>query len=179
MQLFKENDELEQKMAEVIGTVADSYTLQKQLLFAGCYDCAALGDALFESDRAPLTNAIIQTIFRDSFNQIFQSFAVAGTFESYILVFKKIFGDDVVIEFSVPNPGELHINIEATGLEISNFVERLVENNAYVYNEVMTQDGYNIAFRTIKGFQTQYELDLMLHEMVPAGVYTVISLTVG
>jgi hypothetical protein len=57
-------------------------------------------------------------------------------------------------------------------------VARVIESNAYVYYNVITQDGVDqIVFQSIQGFTTQYELERMLFEMVPAGIFTDIDLT--
>ena len=74
------------------------------------------------------------------------------------------------------------IDIEATGLEESDFVARRIEDNAYIFDSVIWYDGSgqdNIVFETVIGFQTPYELEQMLYEMVPYGIYTEISLTLG
>ena len=82
----------------------------------------------------------------------------------------------------MPSPGKLQIDISAPGIEESNFVARHIHSNEYLYDNVIWYDGIddpggNILFQTVKGFQSQYELELMLFEMVPAGVFTEITLT--
>jgi Ca2+-binding RTX toxin-like protein len=178
LQYFK-GDADEIKMVEAGKAIIDLISLQKSALFEGCYDAMPLGDVLFDSGRTPLSNAIPRNIFRESFNQIFTSFAVAGSFESYLDVFRKIFGDTVDVTFTVPDSGELNIDIIADGLQISNFVARSIVDNAYVFDTIVDDVGDNIVFRTVKGFESQYELEQMLKEMVPAGIYTEITLTVG
>ena len=179
MQYFKGDDQ-EKKMVAVATPLLNNLSLQKDEFDDDAYMSAPLGDMIYLQDLAPLAQAIDPLIFRDTFSQIFDSFVVAGTFESYITVFKKIFGDDVEVDFTVPAPGKLNIDIVATGLELSNFVARSIENNAYVFEEVVTMiDDENIIFQTVKGFQSQYELEQMLFELVPAGIFTNISLTLG
>ena len=178
MQYFK-GDEKEQKMVGAGLPVTSALSLQKDLFFDGAYEAAPLGDLIYDTNRAPLARAMPRDIFRMSFKQIFDAFVEAGSFESYLTVFRKIFGDDVEVVFTVPGPGKLNIDIAASGLEISRFVVRRVENNAYVFEPLVTQDGDQIVFQTVQGFQSQYELEQMLFELVPAGIYTNISLTVG
>jgi hypothetical protein len=178
-QKFK-GDELELKMELVASPIMDSIETQLDDFFTDAYTAMPLGDVIFESNRSPLANAIIQDIFRSSFPEIFTAFTVAGTFESYITVFEKIFGADVDITFTVPAAGKLTISILADEVVLSQFVARTIENNAYVYSPMITQDGVdNIVFQTIKGFKTQYELEQMLYEMVPAGIFTEISLSIA
>lgn len=178
MQNFK-GDATELKFREVHETVGGDLSTQKSLFFEDAYECAELGSVLYDSKLAPLTNAIPREIFRTSFATIFNQFLEAGSAESYIYVFKKIFGDDVDITFTVPAPGKLTIEIEAQNIEESLFVTRYVVDNAYVFDEIIDDEGDNIVFQTIVGFQSQYELEQMLFEMVPAGIFTTITLTLG
>lgn len=177
-QKFK-GDDLELQMEAVGQPIMDSVEFQLDAFFDGAYEAMPLGDVIYESGRSPLANAIDQEIFRQSFPEIYDAFTVAGTFESYITVFKKIFGDTVEIDFTVPAPGKLNIDIVADEVELSNFISRTIFENLYVYDNIVTQDGDQIVFQSIKGFKTQYELEQMLHEMVPAGIFTNISLSLS
>jgi len=178
MQYFK-GDETEIKMSEVAKGTLDDLSVQKDLFWEGAFEAAPLGDIIFESNRSPLANAITQAIFRDSFPEIYEAFRAGGSFEAYISVFQKIFGEDVEITFTVPAPGKLEIDIIAAGIVLDDLVARAIEDNHYVLEEVVDYDGDNIALQSIKGFQSQYELEQMLFEMVPAGIFTEISLTLG
>lgn len=178
MQYFK-GDEIEVKVDEVFEPIMSELSLQKELFFNEAFLAAPLGDLIFDDVRSPLSNAISKEIFRIAFAEIFQAFVEVGTFEAYLTVFRKIFGDDVVVEFTVPGPGQLQIDIEAEGVELSDFIARYIENNQYLFDEIIDDEGDNIVFQSIKGFQSQYELEQMLFEMVPAGIYTEITLTLG
>lgn len=177
-QFFK-GDEDELKFYNSAAAAFDDISMQKDLFFADCFNCCILGDIIYESGRAPLANAIPQNVFRQSFADIFENFLFAGTLESYMSAFRSIFGDDVDIEFTIVAPGHLKIDIEASGQVLSNIVARSIINNAYNFANVVTRDGYNIVVRTVKGLESQYEVEQMLFEMVPAGIYTEITLTLG
>lgn len=178
MQYFK-GDELELKFEASGKPILDSLSAQKSMFFSDAYVCFKLGELLYDMARAPLANAIARDIFRESFSTIFESFSVAGSFESYLTVFRNIFGEDVDVQFTVPGPGKLQIDIIAAGVQISDLVARSIVNNAYVFDEVIDYDEDNIVVQGIKGFQSQYELEQMLYEMVPDGIYTIITLTIG
>lgn len=177
-QYFK-GDDTEKKFESSAKTTLDDLSLQLDAFDDDAYECQAFGDIIFEAGRSPLANAIDQLVFRQSFNEVFQNFRVAGSFESYIAVFEKIFGDSVDITFTIPAAGKLQIDIVADEIELNDFAARLIINNAYVLDDVVDYDGDTIAFQTIKGFQSQYELEQMLYEMVPDGIYTEISLSLS
>lgn len=178
MQNFK-GDEFELKMEAAAEPILTQLSTEKTNFFEGCYETGPLGDLIVESNRSPLANAISPEIFRIAFKEIFDAFVKVGTFEAYITVFQKIFGESVVIEFSVPDPGKLNINIEAEGIELNKFISRYIEDNAYFFDYIIDQEDDNIVFQTVQGFTSQYELEQMLFEMVPAGIYTEITLSLG
>lgn len=177
-QYFKgDSDEI--KIANTLAAAGDQLSADKDDFNADAYGCAKLGDMLWQNNLCPLANAIDQDIFRLAFKEIFEAFISGGTFEAYMTVFTKIFGDDVDVTFTVPAPGKLNIDIEATNVELFDMIARSIVSNAYVNDEVVDWTPDNIAFQAFRGFQSQYELEQMLFEMVPAGVFTTISLSVG
>lgn len=178
MQFFK-GDATEKKYYESVKPISDTLSVQKDLFYDEAYACFVLGELLYDNDYAPLARAIPRAIFRKSFATIFNAFLLAGSLESYLIVFRKIFGDDVEVTFTVPDPGKLNIDIVATGIETSLFLARSIVNGSYVFDEILDDEGDNILFQTVKGFESQYELEQMLFEMVPAGIYTLITLEVG
>lgn len=179
MQNFK-GDAIELKFRAVAEAVGGALSTEKHDMFEDCFECFILGDLLYDTGRAPLANAIPREIFRQIFATVFDQFVLAGSAESYLFVFRKIFGDDVEVTFTVPAPGKLQIDIQAVGIELNNFGVRHIEDNTYVLDDLITQSGTdNIVFQTVKGFQSEYELEQMLFEMVPAGIYTIINLTLG
>lgn len=178
MQYFK-GDDIEKKFDQISSGILDTLSLDRTEFFQEAYECFVLGEVIWDSGRSPLANAIPREVFREAFSALFNSFTFAGTFESYLTVFKAVFGDDVVVEFVVPGPGELNINIVAAGVQLSDFIARYIEDNAYIFDEIIDEEGDNIAFQSFKGLESQYELEQMLFEMVPAGIYTEINLTIG
>jgi hypothetical protein len=176
MQYFKGDDQ-ELKVEASAAPILDLLSSEKSSFFAGAYDAAGLGGVIYDADRSPLANAIDRDIFIASFAEIFTAFTVAGSFESYISVFQKIFGSSVYVHFTVPAVGKLNIDIIASTVDLYNFVARSIVGNAYVFDEVVDYTPDNVAFQLFKGFQSQYELEQMLFEMVPAGIFTTITLT--
>lgn len=178
MQSYK-GDATELKMIAAGTPPLNAVSLALDDFYAGAYETQALGLMIFDNGFAPLANAIRRDIFAKSFKQIFDQFLQAGSFESYLTVFRKIFGDDVEVTFTVPAAGKLTIEINATDTEESDFVARQVVSNEFVYSPVVTQEGDQLVFSSIQGFTSEYELETMLFELVPAGIFTQITLTIG
>jgi hypothetical protein len=178
MQRFK-GDATEEKMIFVASGRTQAASTQKTLFYNGAYECFPLGEMLFDSARSPLANAIPKSIFREAFPEIIDAFIVGGSFESYLTVFRRIFGETVNVVFTVPAPGKLQILIESDGVNEEEILAREIEDDEYIFYELIDDEGDNIVFQTVKGFQSQYELEQMLFELVPGGIYTEITLTVG
>lgn len=176
MQFFK-GDEKELKFYNSGLPILNSTSNDRTEFFNDAFACFALGDLLYDTGRAPLTNAIKREIFREAFATIFNAFLTAGSFESYLTVFRTIFGDDVQVTFTVPSAGRLQIAIVAAGVQYSTWVARTIVGNSYVFDEIIDDEGDNLVFQSVKGFETQYEVEQMLFEMVPDGIFTEISLT--
>ncbi len=159
--------------------IADNIQISLNDFLSDCYGTVPLGELLWDASRVPLTNAIRREIFIGCFKELFEAFSFCGTFESYITVFKKIFGDDVEIEFTVPGPGKLNIDITTSGIQEFNFIAREILSNAYVRHTIVDHNGDKILLRGILGIETPYELEKALFTMVPGGIYTQVSLTIG
>lgn len=177
MQYFK-GDDLELKFYEVGRELFDDLSFQRDIFYDEAYECFILGDVIWRNRFSPLANAIPEAVFRESFSVIFDSFTFAGSFESYLTVFRRVFGDDVDVTFTVPGPGKLNIDIIANSVQLDLFVARYISDNAYIFDEIIDDEGDNIVFQSFKGLESEYELNQMLFEMVPAGIYTEISLTI-
>lgn len=177
-QFFK-GDATEQKFADAFLWAFMPLTLAKTDFFENAYLANDLGGVLFDTKRAPLTNAIPRDVFKDLFAYIFSFFYQAGTAESYLTIFRAVFGNDVEVTLEVPGPGQLNIDIVAQGVALDLFVARTLAGSAYIFDEIVDQDDDNIVFRSIKGLNSQYEVETMLFELVPYGIFTQITLTLG
>lgn len=178
MPQFYKGDATELKYYNSVQPISDTLSAQKDLFLSDAYGCFVLGELLYDNDFAPLAKAIPRDVFRETFETVFDNFLVAGTFESYMEIFRKVFGDDVDVEFTVPGAGQLTIDVESSGLQLSPWVARRIVSNAYVYDNVVDDLGNQIVFQSVKGFETQEELEQLLFELVPDGIYTQITLTV-
>lgn len=177
MQYFK-GDDIEKKYVESGKQVMDLQSAQKDAFFSDAYNCQELGQILYDSGRAPLANAIPEQIFRETFAEVFNSFQMAGSFESYLSIFRKIFGEQVDVTFTIADYGHLQIDIESSGNENFPAIVRQIESNEYVLYNLIDDEDDNIVFTGVKGFESQYDLEQMLKEFVPAGIFSEITLTI-
>lgn len=179
MAQYYKGDEPELKFYNSIQPTLAIHSTYKNEFELEAFSCFVLGEILFDNQLSSLTNAIPREIYRETYAQLFEVFRLGGTFESFIDVFKRIFGDDVVVDFTVPAPGKLLIDIEAAGLQLSPWVAKSISGDAFIFDNIVDDEGDNIVFQGIKGFETQEEVETMLFQLVSAGIYTEITLTLG
>lgn len=178
LQPFKDYDQTEIKVRDAVLPTLNLIGGQLDLFFQDFENAQPLGGVLWDTQRAPLTPALPRDVFMASFAAIFNLFTRPGTFEYYLQVFRKIWGIDVAIEFIVPGPGKLQINIHAAVTDVVLFVARRLDGLDYVFDEVITQSGDNIVFQILKGLKTQSEVDALMKELKPHGIYIETTLTI-
>lgn len=177
LQRFKENDETEAKVIATAMPVLDALGVHHDEFFIGADTSHGLGAVLYDLDRDPMSGVITRDVYVKSFPAIHQLFTRPGTFEFYLAVFRSIWGDTVTITFDVPAPGVLTIN--AVVLDLDDFVlaAREIFNNLYEFNEIIDQEGDNIEVRDTIGIKTESEIDALMNELAPEGIFVVTTLT--
>lgn len=179
MQAFRQNDEIEFRVSGIFTDKINEIGADLKSFFDGAYTSYVLGDILFDLDRSPLADSISKDVFRSSYYAIHQLYTRPGTFEFYLDVFRAVFGPDVVVEFTILGPGKLQINIEAISI-VENFLQaRRIEDGAYVYYDLVTQDGDFIVAQVAEGTKTQSEVDAIMIELVPIGIWVQTSLVIS
>ena len=178
MQAFKETDEIEKKVRDILLPLLTVTSNEKTEMYNGAYTAYPLGDVLYDLMRSPLARNMSKESFRTSFFAIHELFTRPGTFEFYMDVFRAVFGDDVDVEFTVPAPGKLLINVEALDIVNDLFMARSIVDNQYVQDEVIDEVGDNIVFQGTQGLKTQREVEALIYELYPAGLWVQTTLVI-
>lgn len=178
-QKFQSNDVREDKVDAAFAEALVPLEASKDEFYEGAYDCYVLGDVLYITSRDPLAGAIPQEFYRTALPALHSLLAWPGTFEFYLAVFRKIFGDDVEVEFTIPAPGKLLINIESQTIVFDDMLAREIVGEEYVYHEVMDHEGNNLAFQTSLGIKTQAEVDSLMRELQVAGIWVETTLVIS
>lgn len=170
IQPFKETDELEATVTSVFVPSIDAFEADLLAFFENIYTCRPLGEILFANKNNPLVNVVPEEVFVTSYPTIFEFFKRPLGYESWLTLLRKIFGEEVEIEFDVPEPGILVINIGALVIENADALARVIEDGQYGYDEIITQpDSDNLAFQAPQGL-TQQELDALINSLPIFGV---------
>lgn len=76
-----------------------------------------MGYFIYDNNLSDLVPFFSRDYFAQNFTAIIDAFKIAGTFESYLIIIRSALGADTEINFEVPTPSHLIINIEnPTGL---------------------------------------------------------------
>lgn len=154
---------------DICSTALDEY-------FDGCYEASDFLLALYDSGRMPFSDRIPRDSFVAFIKQAIPNFPVTGSFESYIFIIQSIFGAGSGILFDVPAPGKLSLLVNAaSSLEFDAEVREFV-GTSYEYSDIITSDGFGLQFRGISGIDSEAKLAQLLAELIPAGVFTNITL---
>lgn len=178
IQYFKANDDLEKKVASCFLPMLLLVDGVRDDFFEGAYNAYPLGDVLANTGD-PIAQVMPIEVFRASFPEIHMLFTRPGTFEFYLTVFRKIWGEDVEVTFTVPAPGKLLIDIVALTAAYNLAMARRIVDNAYVRDEIIDQDGDNLIFLGTQGLQTQRQAENIIRELAPAGLWTEITLSIS
>lgn len=174
-QKFK-GDALELKMEEVgipamdlCGQALDDYN-------AGGYDSAPFLLMLYDEGKMPFSDRVPRDSFVAFFREALTRFPFTGTFESYIFIMQSIFGDGSTVLFDVPAPGKIQMLVNAASSLEFNFVAKEFIDGIVQENNVVDSDGNQFTFRGIFGIDSEFELQMLLAELIPAGIFPDITL---
>lgn len=178
IQAFKENDATEAQVAALALPMLDMLGIDRDAFYEGAYRCFKLGEVIYDLGRDPTADVITREVFRTAFFAIHGLFTSPGTYEFYIDLFKAIFGQDAEVMFEIPDPGQLTINVQALDINQFKILARAIIDDVYEYYPLTTNDGsdYIIGQGTV-GARTQDEINALIAEIAPSGVYTICDLT--
>lgn len=143
---------------------ADGYTASPFLLM------------LYDEGRMPFVDRVPRDTFVEFIKEALERFQFTGTFEAYIFIMEAIFGAGSGVLFEVPAAGKLNIAVNAAaslefGWQIAEFV-----SGELVVSDMVDHIGNSIVFGGVAGIDSEYELQLLLSEIIPGGIYAQVTL---
>lgn len=131
---------------------------------------------LYDEGRMPFADRVPRDSFVEFFKEALERFPFTGTFEAYIFILEAIFGAGSGVLFEVPAAGKLNIAVNAaTSLEFAWQTAEFVDG-ALVVSDMVDHIGNSIVFGGVAGIDSEYELELLLAEIIPAGIYAEVTL---
>ncbi len=175
-QSFK-GDSVETKMRSVADPVFDLTNASLDDFYDQGFDASPFLLMLYDNGKIPYSQRIKRDYFVVFIKEALKRFPVIGTFESYVFILTAIFGEFTEINFEVPGAGKLAIDITAADSVEFEFVGREFEDGVFSIFNIVDYDGSLLIFRGIPGIQSEYDLELLFSEIIPAGIFPDTSLS--
>lgn len=145
VEYFK-GDALEKRVAK---TMLDKLALLSDAhdeFYSGAFSAQPLGDVIWNLNADPIVQALSKEVYRRVFNKIHEIGEFPATFDFWLQLLTSIWIDDAVvgaaaIEFEVPAPGFLNININ--GFAFQEFEAAFEDGSLFV-----TEAGDQIIFES-------------------------------
>lgn len=176
-QKFK-GDAIELKMESVAIPVFDLTDSALDQFYQNGFESTPFLLMLYDEKRIPFSERVGRDAFVVFIIETFKNFPFIGTFDTYLFIIRAIFGDLSTIVFDVPVPGKLSIEVNATSSLEFDFIAVEPDGvGGFNIYEVTDSTGLTLGFRGIAGIDTEYELELLFSEIMPAGITPDIALS--
>jgi hypothetical protein len=146
--------------------------------FEGAFDNAVFLLMLYDEGRMPFSDRIPREAFISFLIECIANVNFIGSYESYIFLITRIFGAGSSVFFEETAPGVLTLTASATNTIDYDFVVREVIDGEYVVSELVTELDEQLIFAGFPGIESEAELNQLLSEFVPAGIYPDITLII-
>ncbi len=174
-QKFK-GDDTELKMEAAAKPAFDSVSLGLDRFMADGYNASPFLLMLYDEGRAPFSDRVPREAFVEFIKEALTRFPFTGTFESYIFIIEAIFGAGSGVIFDVPAPGKLEMLVNASSSVEFPLLFREIVDGAEVEGNIVTSDGDIFTASGISGIDSEFELEMMLAEIIPAGIFPTVTL---
>lgn len=140
------------------------------------YDASPFLLMLYDEGRMPFSDRVPRDSFVEFIREALDRFPFTGTFESYIFILEAIFGSGSGVIFDVPAPGKIEMLVNASSsIEFGLQIKEIVEGVA-VISDLIDSEGNILTARGISGIDSEFELQTLLAELIPAGIFPDITL---
>lgn len=172
-QKFK-GDEIELRYEESARPAMEQVGISLDQFWASAFDSAPFILNLYDDKRIPFAERVKRDAFVAFYQQVLLRFPFVGSFDSYLFILSAIFGSIQDIQFDIPSPGILFVDINSASSLDFDFIGRDVDGNIF---EITDHSSNVLSFRGIAGIETSAELELLFSEIMPAGISPHISLS--
>lgn len=177
-QYFK-GDTTEKKMAAVFDGIDSVISESKDDFFENFQTSKPFILSLYDINAVPFTSLVPRDIYYDFIYELLERYPVTGTFDFYLAILLRIFGDRASIFFTVSSPGKLDIEVVGSSDIESEllFSEFNFDTFSSETGELITHAGDVMTAVGFPGISTQYQLNQIISQIIPAGISPTITLT--
>lgn len=171
VQYFK-GDETELKFYQAGAPLMDAISLDLTSFSEEAYAAADFLLMLYDEGRFPFSDRVPREAFVAFIMGCISNSNFIGTYESYIFLIQSIFGAQSTIFFDETDPGKLNLTVSTSSSLEFDFVVL----DGSTITTLLTADGETLSLFGIAGIENEAELNALLAEFVPAGIYPNIEL---
>jgi len=162
VQKFSKNDPDENKFLITWQKLLEQTFADLSAYFADVEKSPALGNALWEAGAVEVWGILEKSFFVKIFDELIKAGYTAGAIDTYCRILFELLGDETIINFTIENPMELTIDIEAHYVNFFNWVTKAGDT-------MLTKDGDNIVFKQILNDIPQSQVIMLLNSIKNAG----------
>lgn len=159
-------DALELKISGSAATVFADIAAALSAWYDRAYSSQPLGAIVYDNGLFSLAKAMPRDTFLKNFASIIDVAGYVGSFESYLTIFKNIFGLSSLITFERVAPGNLKIIIVSDRTAFYNWATKLAEPDY-----IVDQAGNRIVLRQGLGINDYYQVLSITKSLNPGGIY--------
>lgn len=174
-QYFK-GDDVEKKFDAAGELAFDVTNAALDEFYARGYDASPFLLMLYDERRMPFADRVPRDSFVSFIKEALARFPFTGTFESYIFILQAIFGEGSGVLFNIPAAGKLEIAVNAAASLEFGFQAARLDGGSIVFDDVVDHVENGIVFGGISGIDSEFELQMLLAEIIPAGIFPQITL---
>jgi hypothetical protein len=174
-QKFK-GDATELKVEASASPAFDLASLSKDQFLESGFTAAPFLLMLYDEGRMPFSDRIPRDSFVEFIQEALSRFPFTGTFDSYLFILEKVFGEGSGVLFDVPAAGKLEILVNAASSILSDLVAVELSSGQYVTSELVNEDLALLQVSGISGIDSEYKLTQLLAELIPAGIFPDVTL---
>ncbi len=174
-QKFK-GDQTELKMEAAATGAFDVCNVGLDDFSEGAYHGAPFLLEMYDSGRMPFADRVPRDSFVAFIEEALVRFPFTGTFESYIFILQAIFGEGSGVLFEVPGPGKIEIAVNAASSLSFDWEGREISGGSAEDFDIVDHLGNQIVFGGVAGIDSESELQMLLAEIIPAGVFAAVTL---
>lgn len=173
MQNYK-GDANELKMQAVTNPVFDLQAVAQDDFMANGYQSTPFLLMLYDEGRAPFSDRILRDTFVSFVKEALANFPFTGTAECYLSILRSIFGESTEVRFEIPAAGKLSIDVIAVDNLFFGFqcAELDEDTGELVLFDMVDELDNNLDFRIVPGIESASELELLLSEIIPMGIFS-------
>ncbi len=167
MTQYFRNDDDTKKIHSVFEQAKKTNNVSLKLMHENIIGSYALGKAILDSGIVDFGFKVDEEYFVQNYVAILEAMQKAGILDTYVILIKRLLGAGVDVQFTMPNPGHLQLNVQ----EVESRARALVNRDK---KYIMAKTSSGLKAIVVKQRITEYSLSQaikVIQNITPAGIF--------